>query len=136
MTRILIGTTLLLLAVLSYRPGLAQEPKAPPTIKEIMNTANKPTGLYFGLMKELGTPRPDWGDAADDARQLTTLIEALTKNKPTKGDNASWQALTADYLAQAKALEQAVLKKDKATALAAGNRMGMAMCKKCHDVHR
>jgi hypothetical protein len=132
MPRLLAGTTLTLaLALLAC----AQEPK-PPTVADIMKEANKPTGLYFGLMKELALPRPDWADAADDAKQLTALMAALTKTRAAKGDAASWTSLTADYLAQTKALEQAVLKKDKAAALAAGNRLGGATCKKCHDVHR
>jgi hypothetical protein len=137
MTRGLAGMILILSLVLAAGvPGTARVAPPPPEIKEIMQTANKPTGLYFGLMKELGTARPDWEDAADDAKQLTALVEALGKNKPAKGDATSWQTLTAEYLTSAKALEQAVLKKDKATALAVGNRMGMAFCKKCHDVHR
>lgn len=117
-------------------PFLAAQEPQPRAVADIMKEANKPTGLYFNLMKELALPRPDWDDAADDAKQLTVLMTALTKTKAARGDAGSWQTLTADYLAQTKALETAVLQKNKAAALAAGNRLGGATCKKCHDGHR
>jgi hypothetical protein len=67
---------------------------------------------------------------------LTQLIDALAKSKPSKGDAESWKKLTTDYLTHSRALEQAILKKDRNAALTAGRMMAPALCTTCHKAHR
>jgi cytochrome c556 len=114
--------------------GLAQEKAA--TIKDIMGRANKPTGLYFTMARELKEASPDWSDLKKQSKELAELAAALTRTTPPKGDAASWKQQTAAYAANAQALEQAVTKMDRAAAQAAHAKMGGAACMSCHKAHR
>jgi cytochrome c556 len=105
-------------------------------IQQIMQRVNKPTGLYFNLKKDLEDDDPMWADMRADARELAQLVAALPKQTPRKGDKASWMKKTRDYAENAKALYQAVSKKDKKAVRAAIARMGGATCTNCHKVHR
>ena len=114
--------------------GAAPADKAP-TVKEIMEQANKPNGLFFDLKRDLRDDDPMWEDMKGRARELLRLAEALPKAKPPQGAQASWDRLTRDNLARVKALAQAVENQDKKAARTAHDRLG-AGCKGCHDVHR
>ncbi len=128
---------LAILLVVATSLGLGgAEPDKAPDIKEIMQRANKPTGLYFNLKKDLEDEEPMWDDMLAEARELAQLAAALGKQTPPKGDKASWAKLTRAYASEAKGLSQAVAKKDRKAAQAAIGRMGGATCKSCHKVHR
>jgi hypothetical protein len=112
------------------------EPDKAPDIKQIMQRANKPTGIYFNLKKDLEDDDPMWTEMRDEARELAQLIVALGKQTPPKGDKASWTKLTRAYADEAKGLYRAVAKQDRKAARAAVARMGGDNCKSCHQVHR
>src|SRR5690348_11566527 len=82
--------------------GAAFEDK-PPTVKEIMEQANKPNGLFFDLKRDLRDDDPMWEDMKSRAQELLQLAERLPKAKPPQGDKGSWARLTRDNLAQVKA---------------------------------
>ena len=114
--------------------GAAPADKAP-TVKEIMEQANKPNGLFFDLKRDLRDDDPMWEDMKSRAQELLRLAEALPKAKPPQGDKESWARLTRDNLAKVKALAQAVENQDRKAARAAHDRVG-AGCKGCHNIHR
>ena len=90
------------------------------TIKEVMKKA-----LKGGLHKKVAG-----GTASDkEKKELNEMYVALSKNKPKKGDAASWKKLTG---ALVKASKDAVDGKDGAAAALkkAGN------CGACHKVHK
>jgi hypothetical protein len=121
-------------ALLAWPPAGAA-PADGPDIKEIMGKANKPTGLYYTLARDLKDEEPSWSDVQKETKELAQLIAALKKATPPKGDKSSWDALTKAYAADAAALAAAADKRDKKAAQAVHARMGEA-CDACHKVHR
>jgi cytochrome c556 len=105
-------------------------------VKEIMGKANKPTGIYFNLARDLKDDEPAWADVQPQARDLAKLAAALRKAMPPKGDKTSWDALTKAYAENAAALAAAAEKKDKNAAQAAHAKMGGDACMTCHKAHR
>jgi cytochrome c556 len=63
------------------------------------------------------------------------LATALCKNQPPKGDRASWDKLTKQYLENAKKLNDAAAEHDRAAALAVRAKLG-GSCTACHRFHR
>lgn len=108
----------------------------PPQIKDIMSKLNKPTGVYFSMVRELREEDPMWDEVRDMAKVLAQQARALTKTHPPRGENTSWDKLVKAYAENAGAVEKAVQKKDKAGAQAAMGRMGEEACKTCHKAHR
>ena len=126
-----------MLLLASWGLGLGgAEPAKALDIKQIMQQANKPTGLYFNLKRDLEDDDPMWTEMRAEARELAQLASSLGKQTPPKGDKASWLKLTRAYADEAKGLYEAVLKKDRRAARAAVARMGGATCTACHKVHR
>jgi hypothetical protein len=115
--------------------GFADADKEP-DIKEIMKRANRPTGIYFNLKKDLEDEEPDWNEMSTEARELARLAAGLSKQKPPKGDKEAWTKRARAYAEDAKSLSQAVAKKDKKAARAAITRMGGNTCKNCHAAHK
>jgi hypothetical protein len=126
---------LALAALVVINPGVAQTERVP-DIKEIMAQANKPSGHYFQIARELKQDSPAWADLATHAKELARLGAALCKNAPPKGDRAGWDRLTKAYADQAKSLEQAVAAKDRKAALTAFAALGGNACTECHKAHR
>jgi cytochrome c556 len=116
--------------------GLTAGGDKPPQIKDIMTKLNKPTGVYFSMVRELREEDPMWDEVRDMAKVLAQQALALTKTHPPRGDKASWDILVKAYAENAGAVEKAVQKKDKAGAQAAMGRMGEEACKTCHKAHR
>ena len=112
-------------------PILAQGPD----IKEIMGKLNKAGGLYPAIQKGLKAPSPNWAGLKNDADEFTDLAASLGKNKPPKGDAASWQKMTKEYADEASKLKAAVESKNKANADAAIAKLG-ASCSACHKAHK
>ena len=89
-------------------------------IKEVMAKCMK-----GGLCKKVA----DGGASADEKKQLAEMFTALAANKPPKGEEASWKALTG---ALVKAAKECAEDKEGGPA----NLMKAANCKACHDAHK
>ena len=123
------GATLML-------PSSGADDKKEPTIKEIMTKAHKGgNSLIQEVAKDLKQKQPDWADVQEKSKELVSLGTSLGKNTPPKGDQASWDKLTQQYLVNAKALEDAAENKDQAAALAAHKKL-TTMCAACHKAHK
>jgi cytochrome c556 len=109
----------------------------PSEIKEIMVKINKPsTGLLSNIGAELRSDSPDWKEIQPQAKEVAKLTAMLGKDKPPKGDAASWTKLTKDFAANAAALDKAIAAKDQAAAKAAYAKMSGKTCDTCHEAHR
>jgi cytochrome c556 len=109
---------------------------ADPTIKDIMTKAHKGGKSLLGNINgELREDEPDWNDVQRDTKELVELGSALGKNTPPKGDQASWDRLTKDYVTKARSLEAAAESKNKSGAQAALKQI-QGSCKVCHMAHR
>lgn len=106
-----------------------------PDIKEIMGKVNKAGGLYPSIQKGMKTATPNWGALKNESEEFGALVLALGKNKPPKGDAASWQKLTKDYADEVAKLKAAVGLMNKGTADAAIAKLG-ASCSACHKAHK
>ena len=105
-----------------------------PTIDEIMSEAhNKKRGLQPKL--DAAVKAGKWEEAAKPAGRLKELGEALTKNKPEKGTEASWKKLSTQYKTITAEIAEAVQKKDKSKTESLLVKFGKA-CDTCHEVHR
>jgi hypothetical protein len=125
-----------IVASVGLAAGLVHAATLAMTAKEIMGKLNKgPNALTPNLKRLLQKDDPDWGEIQSEAKEYATLTVALNKANPPMGDKASWDKLTKDYADIAKALEDAVKKKDKGSALAVHTRLSRA-CTNCHRVHR
>ncbi len=131
MTR-LAGMALTLTALTVY--GVA-DAASMPDIETIMKKVNSGKGLFKALDKDLKAPNVDWDACAKKSQEILDLVSALGKNEPPKGDKKSWEKMTKDYTANAKALKEACDKKDKSAAMNAARKMG-GSCKACHDAHK
>jgi len=130
--------TLSLLAVaLWVLPAGAQNGK-PPTAKELMQKLNKgPNSLCPTIGKELKAENPSWEQVQKDAKEFVTLATALAAAKPPKDEDNTWDKHAKAYAADARALESAVDKKDKAAAQKAHAKLAnMKTCNDCHGLHR
>ena len=106
------------------------------SVKKIMGAMNKGPKSLTGLLKTaLKAQSPNWTVIQKDTKRIAELTDALTKLKPKKGDGSSWEKLSTAYAADAKALDEAAGKKDKAAAEAAFKKLG-GSCKSCHDAHK
>jgi cytochrome c' len=106
-----------------------------PDIETIMKKVNGGKGLQKALGKDLQASTINWEDAGKKSKEIQELVDSLGKNEPPKGDKKSWEKLTKDYAANAKALNEACEKKDKSAAGAALGKMSRS-CKSCHDAHK
>jgi hypothetical protein len=123
--------------VLAMSATSAQEKKdkkddKAPTIKEIMQKGHKGTDAYIGKVRAAAKDGK-WDDAKEPAKALAFFGEHLGKNKPAKGDAASWEKLSKKYAESTKAVEKAVDAKD---AKAVNKALDAINCKECHSVHR
>jgi len=126
----------LALVALVALAGTALAQDKVPTVKEIMARLNKPGGLYPAMSKALKSDSVDWDDIRLQAKAFVKMADALGKNAPPVGETASWAKLTKAYAENARALEDAAGKKDRAGASAARARLGGESCKSCHAAHK
>ena len=101
------------------------------TIKEIMSKGHKGADAFIGKIKAEAKDGK-WDEAKDHAKALALFGEQLGKNKPAKGDAASWEKLSKKYADSTKAALKATEDKD-AKAL---NKALTINCKECHDAHK
>jgi cytochrome c556 len=126
----------LVACALSWSHPMSAQGEKTPEIKEIMAKLNKPTGIYFSIVRELKSDEPDWDEVKSQARTLDQLAAHLPRNLPPKGDRASWTMLAKDYAANAHQVQAAVQKMDRTAAMAALDKMGGKTCMTCHKTHR
>jgi cytochrome c556 len=69
------------------------------------------------------------------SKEYAELANCLGKNKCPKGSADSWAKLCKSYAEDAKELDTAAGKKDKAAALVAWGKLNKS-CQGCHDEHR
>lgn len=106
-----------------------------PDIETIMKKVNSGRGLQKAVSKDLQENRIDWDAVTKKSKEMFELIDCMAKNDPPKGDKKSWEKLTKEYSANAKALNTACEKKDKSAANTAIGKLSRA-CKTCHDAHK
>ncbi|MGI9472845.1 MAG: hypothetical protein ACR2NZ_15000 [Rubripirellula sp.] len=112
----------LLMFSLVTLPVLADDDDSEPkfSTKEVMKKAMK-----GGLLKKVAS-----GDASEEeTKQLHSMLVALSKNEPKKGDAESWKKMTG---ALVKASTAAVDGDPEAGAML----KKAANCKACHNLHK
>lgn len=116
--------------------GVQAADDSAPDIETVMKKVNGgKSGLQKSLAGDLKASSVDWDSATKKSKEMFTLISALGKNSPPKGDKASWEKHCKEYTANAKALNEACEKKNKSGADAALGKLGRS-CKSCHDAHK
>ncbi|HUR55385.1 MAG TPA: hypothetical protein VMZ71_14725 [Gemmataceae bacterium] len=105
-----------------------------PDISEIMAKAHGKTDGYIAQLRT-SVKGAKWEDADKTAKDFTLIADALSKNKPPKGDAKSWETQTKKYIGQVKTVSDAVEKKD-AKATIAGLDTIQKSCGGCHGPHK
>ena len=126
------------LSALAVLPVAAEDQDKVPEVRDIMRKLHKGAeNLKDHVGKALKAESPNWEEVQRDTKVYATLAEALGKNEPPKGDASSWKKLTGDYTTQAKALDDAAKKMDRAAASAVYKKLASpATCKGCHSAHK
>jgi cytochrome c556 len=107
-----------------------------PSVEDIMKMVNKKKGgLHSDVAELLKAGSPDWATLQDKTKKYAAMADFLGKNDPPQGDKSSWDKLTKAYAAEAKTLNAAADKKDKAAATAAMGKLQKS-CMGCHKLHR
>src|SRR3954469_14555784 len=107
-----------------------------PSVEDIMKMVNKKKGgLHSDVADLLKAGSIDWNTVQDKTKKYAAMADFLGKNDPPQGDKSSWEKMTKAYAADAKSLNSAAEKKDKAGASAARGKLGKS-CMGCHKVHR
>jgi cytochrome c556 len=109
-----------------------------PDNEMIMKKLNKKrgeVGLHPRLQPMLQAENVDWDAITPMTKEYAELTAAMCKNSCPKGNPASWEKLCKAQALDAKALEAAASKKDKAAAVSAFEKLNKS-CQTCHDEHR
>ena len=107
-----------------------------PTIEDIMQAVNKKKGgLHTDVGDALKMGAVDWDSVKTKTKQYAAMADFLGKNDPPQGEKGSWDKLTKAYAAEAKTLNEAAGRKDKAAAMSAHGKLTRS-CMGCHQVHR
>jgi cytochrome c556 len=134
-TWILAATAGLLLTGFSFDRLVAADDKVP-SIEDIMQAVNKKKGgLHTDVGDALKAGSVDWETVQKKTKEYSAMADFLGKNEPPKGTKASWEKLTKMYATDAKALNDAAEKKDKAAASATWRKLG-GECMGCHKQHK
>jgi len=98
--------------------------------KGVMKSQNMIRGAILPKKGE-----PNWEDASKKSKIWLAAAEDLGKNDPPVGNKDTWKELTAKYVTNVKAVDDAVTKKD---APAVSKALGMfgASCQGCHSKHK
>jgi cytochrome c556 len=113
---------------------MAAEKKEPLSIEEIMSKGHSGKKSLLNKIKD-GLKSEKWEAIAEPAKEFKSFGEDLGKNKPPRGDMASWKKLSEEYKSTTAAIATAVEKKDAKAANDAVAKMGKS-CKTCHDSHK
>jgi cytochrome c556 len=107
-----------------------------PSIDKIMEKLHKGRRSTMATLKTaLKSQSPDWGTVQKETGTYAKYAGYMPKNKPPKGDDASYQKLAKAYAANSKAMDDAAKKEDLVATKAAFGKVG-GSCKSCHDAHR
>jgi cytochrome c556 len=128
----LIGGCLVAFVLAGSAPVSADDKN--PTNEEIMKKLHGKTGSHKLINKALDGS-PDWDTITKHAKIYADLSALLEKNKPEKGDEASWKKLAQGYAKDAKALSDAAAKKDADQVKEVFGRLKES-CETCHENHR
>jgi cytochrome c556 len=135
LTRRLLVLTVCSLGLFLAAGNVTAEPLADPvSIHDIMAKGHAGKKSLLSKIKE-GVKGEKWDDIAKEAKTFKSYGEDLGKNKPEKGDEASWKKLAEEYKKTTAAIAEGVEKKDQKAATKALETMGKS-CKACHDVHK
>jgi hypothetical protein len=134
-TWILAATAGLLLTGLGIDRLVAADDKVP-TIEDIMQAVNKKKGgLHTDVGDALKAGSVDWDAVQKKTKEYSAMADFLGKNDPPKGSKTSWDKLTKMYADDAKSLNAAAEKKDKATAMSVHRKIS-GECAVCHKAHK
>jgi cytochrome c556 len=128
----LIGGCLVAFVLAGSSPVSADDKN--PTTEEIMKKINGKNGSHKLIAKALEAG-PDWDTITKHAKIYADLAAQLEKNKPEKGDAASWKKLSQAYAQEAKALTDATAKKDTEKVKEVFGKLKES-CDTCHENHR
>jgi cytochrome c556 len=107
-----------------------------PGIDQIMEKLHKGRKSTMATLKTaLKSQSPDWASVQKETGTYAKYAAYMPKNKPPKGDEASYQKLAKAFAANSKALDEAAKKEDLGATKAAFGKIG-GSCKSCHDAHR
>jgi len=126
-----IGAVALILATANTGGAEDKKDEKLATIKEIMSKGHKGADAFISKIKSEAKDGK-WDEAKDHAKALALFGEQLGKNKPAKGDAASWEKLSKKYAESTKAALKATEDKDAK----AVNKALTINCKECHDAHK
>jgi cytochrome c556 len=129
----LVGGSLVAFVLANSTPVSADDKN--PTNEEIMKKINGKNGSHKLINKALEANPPDWNTITKHAKIYADLSALLEKNKPEKGDAASWKKLSQAYAKDAKALSDAAAKKDTQKAKEVFGKLKES-CDTCHENHR
>lgn len=104
-----------------------------PSISAIMKAHGGKDGYLAKIKGSAAAGK--WDDAAASATALAKNGEALTKNKPSKGDAKSWETLAKKYQENTQAVSKAVTAKDEKAVTASLGAIQKS-CGECHKVHK
>jgi hypothetical protein len=127
----LAGAMGLLAVVVSVGGAISADDKLP-DIPEIMKKGHAKTDGYIAKIRG-AAKNGDWDDANKYAKSLAMLGEALSKNKPPKGEAESWEKLTKKYVGNTKLVLKGTEDKD---VKAVNKGLGGINCGECHKQHK
>jgi hypothetical protein len=109
--------------------------RADEDIKKAMQKINGGKVSLCAMINEgVKSDEPKWDELAEKVKVVVPLAKSLTKAKPPKGDDDSWQKFSGAYAKAAEDLESAVGKKDMKAAQDAMKTI--TDCRGCHTAHR
>ena len=129
----LIGGCLVAFVLAGSGPASADDKT--PSNEDIMKKLHGKNGSHKQIDKALKEGSPDWDTITKHAKIYADLSALLEKNKPEKGDEASWKKLSEAYAKEAKALSDAAAKKDTEQVKEVFGKLKES-CDACHENHR
>jgi hypothetical protein len=133
MNRLFVLGGLLALAVVFSSVQAQDKEEKVPTIQQVMKTAHGKTA--FQGQANAALKAKDFDKLSRIAKDWEKCAVALSKNKPRKGEQDSWDMLTAGYLKNIKALGEGVGKKDE-EAITRALKFVNTTCTMCHLKHK
>lgn len=108
----------------------------PPTVREVMKKLNRgPSSVTATIGLDLKDDEPDWEAIREQTAEYVKLTAGLAKQKPAKGDAASWERFAGAYAGDSQALDAAAKRKNRRAASAALARINNS-CSACHKAHK
>jgi hypothetical protein len=127
-----LGMMAIMLAVGATASAEDKKDEKVPTISDIMLKGHKGTDAYIAKIKG-AVKGGKWEDAQEYAKTLEFFGANLGKNKPPKGEAASWEKLTKKYAENTKLVHQGTKDKD---AKAVNKGLAGINCMECHKAHK